>query len=368
MRFRPLYITLGAFIISGFLNGYSETVSQKEASKVAQIFFNAANGQVMAKPTLVYNGRGLTTDRLFSPFYIYNHPKGGFVIISAENKAFPILGYSLKDNFSPDNMPASIKALLEEYATDIELIRYDDRKTPEAADAWINLPEYISGILSSIYSATDPGLTIEEAREIVENYETSGRLEDISSDLYTPQQWRDFVDEELEENGSFPLAIISDSKLEPVVIHGKKGDFYRIFAGEYNDWLLRLMPTEYLSYGQVADFGNTLPELLEEEEPPFLAFEEFLASSRNESTRRLDSSSLGGEAIIRNVGGGRYEITLPENALMARVYNLSGSKVKQIQYSGSPVASVSLEGLPYGFYIIVVNGESGQPYEYKLSR
>jgi hypothetical protein len=62
---------------------FGETVSQKQASYIAQQFFNAAHRQVMAKPKLVYNGKRLTTDHLFSPFYVYNHSTGGFVIISA---------------------------------------------------------------------------------------------------------------------------------------------------------------------------------------------------------------------------------------------------------------------------------------------
>ena len=45
-----------------------ETVSQKEALRLAQTFFNAANGQVMGKPNLVYNGKHLTTDKLFLHF------------------------------------------------------------------------------------------------------------------------------------------------------------------------------------------------------------------------------------------------------------------------------------------------------------
>ena len=74
----------------------AETVTQKQAKAVAQQFFNKAFGRTMPQPKYVYNGRRLTTQRLFVPFYVFTLPTQGYVIVSAENKAFPILGYSLR--------------------------------------------------------------------------------------------------------------------------------------------------------------------------------------------------------------------------------------------------------------------------------
>ena len=79
---------------------HAETVTQKEARMLAEKFFNTAFGEVTKEPKLIWNGRQLTTDRLFSPFYVFNHDKGAYVIISGENKAYPILGYSLKRCFT----------------------------------------------------------------------------------------------------------------------------------------------------------------------------------------------------------------------------------------------------------------------------
>ena len=85
-------LVAGAALCIAALPALAETVSQKHASKIAETFFNTAYGIHVAAPKFAWNGRQLTTDRLFTPFYIYNHPRGGFVIISAENKAFPVLG------------------------------------------------------------------------------------------------------------------------------------------------------------------------------------------------------------------------------------------------------------------------------------
>lgn len=350
---------------------YGETVSQKEASRIAQLFFNAANRQVMASPNLVYNGRRLTTDRLFSPFYIYNHPTGGFVIISADNKAMPILGYSIKENFNPEGMNKSVEALLRRYAYDIEMIRHDSRVPEEAIKAWSDLNSYISDLLKAGYDATDPQMTIEEAGEYVENFETTQRLDELSSDLYYPSQWQEFVDVELGRQGSFPIGLIDNGDILPVIIHGKKGDYYRLFTGEYNDWLMRLMATEYLSYGQLADFSLPINEIEEEEDPAFEFYDSFIEEMELEQARiqnENDMQLISQKPVVRTIGGGRYEITLPEKAFMSRIYNLSGALVRQNYYTGNYNASISLEGLPYGFYIVVVNDITGQPYEFKFSR
>ncbi len=145
------HIALILSIIFGFTLLNAETVSQKEASRIAEKFFNAAAGQIMAKPKLVFNGKRFTTNRLFTPFYVYNHPAGGSVIISAENKAMPILGYSLKSNFSPDHIDQDQMKLLSEYARDIEYIRYDSRMPNEAIEAWGDIADCIDYTLNRFY-------------------------------------------------------------------------------------------------------------------------------------------------------------------------------------------------------------------------
>ncbi|MDE6010724.1 MAG: Spi family protease inhibitor, partial [Muribaculaceae bacterium] len=76
-------------LLAGATPLMAETVSQKQAKELAQKFFDQAYHERTAPVSLVYNGKKLTTDRLFTPFYVYNQPRGGFVMISAENKAFP---------------------------------------------------------------------------------------------------------------------------------------------------------------------------------------------------------------------------------------------------------------------------------------
>ncbi|MDE5996988.1 MAG: Spi family protease inhibitor, partial [Muribaculaceae bacterium] len=99
--------------------------------------------------TYVYNGKDLTTQRLFTPFYLFNSPAGGFVVVSAENKAFPILAYSLKETFDKDKMTPMVRSILTDFSRDIEMIRYDSRIPSDAIEQWETYPEVVFDMLKN---------------------------------------------------------------------------------------------------------------------------------------------------------------------------------------------------------------------------
>lgn len=127
----------------------AETVGQKEAKAMAQKFFNESKNYVTPPVTYVYNGKDLTTQRLFTPFYVFNSPSGGFVVVSAENKAFPILAYSLKETFNKDKMTPMVRSILTDFSRDIEMIRYDSRIPSDAIEQWATYPEVVFDMLKN---------------------------------------------------------------------------------------------------------------------------------------------------------------------------------------------------------------------------
>ncbi len=128
---------------------HAETIGQKEAKAMAQKFFNESLNYVTPPVSYVYNGKDLTTQRLFTPFYVFNSPSGGFVVVSAENKAFPILGYSLKESFEKDKMTPMVRSILSDFSRDIELIRYDSRIPSDAIEQWTTYPEVVFDMLKN---------------------------------------------------------------------------------------------------------------------------------------------------------------------------------------------------------------------------
>ena len=128
---------------------HAETIGQKEAKAMARKFFNETRNYVTSPVSYVYNGKDLTTQRLFTPFYVFNSPAGGFVVVSAENKAFPILAYSLKENFDKERMTPMTREILSDFSRDIEMIRYDSRIPTDAIEQWATYPEVVFDMLKN---------------------------------------------------------------------------------------------------------------------------------------------------------------------------------------------------------------------------
>lgn len=139
----------GVLMITGSHSAYSESVGQKEAKGMAQKFFNESKNYATGPVSYVYNGKDLTTRRLFTPFYVFNSPAGGFVIVSAENKAFPILGYSLTEKFDKNRMTPMVKEILTDFSKDVEMIRYDSRIPSDAMEQWYTYPEVVFDMLKN---------------------------------------------------------------------------------------------------------------------------------------------------------------------------------------------------------------------------
>lgn len=365
------YISITLFLYLALVAG-AETVSQREAKRIAVKFFNAAYGQVMAEPRYVYNGKRLTTDRLFSPFYVYNCPAGGFVVISAENKAFPVLGYSLTDTFNPDNIGEATTALLKLYASHIENIRYDASVPHEAISAWQNIPEYINDILTANHQDDQESVySIEEAGDMLRHIAETDAAS--SSDVYSSGQWADLIGDELARRKAVPLGIISNKGMIPLIINGRKGDYFQFSLDGANNQLWRLLPTEIISSGELAVLDN-IPvheEIIEEEEKPFAFYDSFIAETQKayEADRAsIENAQVIAEPIVSWQGLGHYTVTLPEEIESVRVYSLDGTQVYADKFRETHVAHLSLFELPTGFYFAVIFGHSGLPYSIKLFR
>lgn len=362
-----LYIAiLAAFTVS------AETVSQKEAKRIATQFFNAAHGQVMAEPKLVYNGRRLTTNSLFPPFYLYNHPAGGFVVISAENKAFPVLGYDLSANFDADKVQPVTKALLRLYALHIENVRYDSSIPFEAEAAWADIPHYIDALLNAEYKATDPRTTMEEAQGELDLIEDMDDPSAFTSEVYSPDQWQESLNMELDSKGEAVLGIVGPKGLVPVIVHGRKGDYYRMELDGRNSSLWRLLPTEILSQGEVAMLGNPgyvpEPPVMEE---PHRFYEEFVGENearRQAEARAIEETLMPTEPQVKGHGGGHFTVSFPNQVNEMRVYALDGTLAQRDKFRDTNTAVIDLSSCPVGFYFAVFFTSEGYPYSLKLFR
>ena len=76
-------------------------------------------------------------------YYIFNIKGGGFVIVSGEDHATPVLGYSDKGYIDILNLPEPLKCLLGDYKADIEYLLTHDIKTPKSFNQSIQEPSIV---------------------------------------------------------------------------------------------------------------------------------------------------------------------------------------------------------------------------------
>lgn len=311
-----IFLTLTAFAASSMICGVAnaENVTQKEASKIAETFFNASYGEVMPAPKLSWNGRQLTTDRLFSPFYVYNHPKGGFVIISADSKAYPIIAYSKTGFFDKDKLEENERNQLIKYAHEIELIRYDSRIPERAVSAWQNMPLYINKVLNNPYNTPEFERLNENQKDLLEEIDRRNNAIFLPSavefELYDPENFR------------------------PYTLDDVLGDY-------------------------------------ETEDVPFSFYEEFIAEIKAEEDARLaafDEMISPSKPVIINSGGAHYTIRFPIDIRLVRIYNMNGAKVMERYFKNTDTVNLDMSALPVGFYVMMALGEDGTVYGMKLFR
>lgn len=158
-------------LISGFLFTamiFAESVSTLTAKKVAQAHYSMmadiANHQVPDASNfnlvLTFTNAGLYPDKPVGKelnlFYVFNvNENDGFVIISADDRAFPILGYSLEGTYSGENLPPALSGLLNRYGLEMDYIITENISTDrKVAKVWSDL---MTGNKSANFSITSVG-------------------------------------------------------------------------------------------------------------------------------------------------------------------------------------------------------------------
>ena len=114
------------------LASFAERVPLEKARNAASHFFSL---QPATKATsslqLVAGG---------DEFYVFQRNGGGYVIVSGEDAAIPVLGYSATGRFDTESIPANCKAWLEGYKAQIRFLRDNGAgKSPRTEALWNEL-------------------------------------------------------------------------------------------------------------------------------------------------------------------------------------------------------------------------------------
>lgn len=101
--------------------GYARQISEDEAAAIATEFLNSTTVRQTPAKTAVHRAKAPNADT--APFYVFNADNSqGFVIVSADDRAQRILGYSDKGTFDFNNLPPQLNAMLENYGEQIKNI------------------------------------------------------------------------------------------------------------------------------------------------------------------------------------------------------------------------------------------------------
>lgn len=111
---------------------FAEKVSLEKARKAASNFCLSTSA-TKAAPSLQLVAGG-------DEYFVFQRSGGGFVIISGDDAAIPVLGYANTGDFKIDDMPDNCKAWLAEYQEQIRSIRNSGaRRSAQAEALWNDL-------------------------------------------------------------------------------------------------------------------------------------------------------------------------------------------------------------------------------------
>lgn len=126
-------LSIGMILLAGLASG--NPVCPAEARRSVETFWQQSNCEIrsgVAASTL----DDITSQTEFSHLYIFSN-SGGFVIMSGDDCAKPILAYSTSGGFDPENIPAAVRDWLSTYETRIEqAVNQQLEATSEIAGQW----------------------------------------------------------------------------------------------------------------------------------------------------------------------------------------------------------------------------------------
>ncbi len=135
-----LITLISVFLLLGQLS-FAEIVSLEKAKLVAKnVYFERVNlaKENVAYQSIKFNDAIVVTRNSVPMYYVFNRvAEIGFVIVTAESNAMPILAYSFENNFYPENLNESVKETMENYENEIAAIRdLNLNANDEIINAW----------------------------------------------------------------------------------------------------------------------------------------------------------------------------------------------------------------------------------------
>lgn len=127
---KPIEIATAKLVGQNFLSTRTSNVFSKTGAELELVLTANSAGNIVTPGTTAT-----------SYFYIFNVANGdGFIIVSADDKTIPILGYSTQADFNPNNIAPQTAKWLEGYKAEVRYILENNiTQTQEIATEWSDL-------------------------------------------------------------------------------------------------------------------------------------------------------------------------------------------------------------------------------------
>ena len=121
MKKKLLFLLLALFSVG---LAFAEPVDLNRARQVAVNFLKST--EKAAQQLTADDLTDITSTTPFHEFYVFRVKDNGFILISGDDRALPILGYSLDNQFVSEGIPAHVKWWLDNYEEQIAQLRDED--------------------------------------------------------------------------------------------------------------------------------------------------------------------------------------------------------------------------------------------------
>jgi len=192
-----LFLSLTSLLLTGMLQ--AKPVDVERAKALGVKFMKVNTSTKSSEAELVYTA---VADNGQACCYVFSvHPKG-FVIVSADDRMRPILGYSTESNFTAQ-LPDGLMTFFENYkAGFVQMVDNDDVRTEQAIADWTRLAETgtlndakinrsVAPLLSSIWNQTDlyNNMAPEDPNSVYSGHCKSGCVANAMSQIMRYWEW-----------------------------------------------------------------------------------------------------------------------------------------------------------------------------------
>ena len=142
-------------VISAVASAYASPLTPEQAlARVSSRSPRGVKSMALAGPKLLYT----VSDKAdMAQMYVFSGASGdGFMILSADDAAVPVLGYSDTGNFDPANMPSQLKWWMSGYQQEINLLRSTDVKASSGQVPDLPEMEEVAPLLKSKWNQGEP--------------------------------------------------------------------------------------------------------------------------------------------------------------------------------------------------------------------